>query len=74
MNYICAQFGEAEESSRCIELKQHLANCPDCSTYCDSIEKMIGLYRATSPRFSDHAKQMLLDTLGITEQKTPTAP
>lgn len=68
MNYICAQFGEDEDSARCLALKEHLAHCPDCSNYCDSIEKMIGLYRSTSPRFSPHARRVLLESLGIEEQ------
>jgi hypothetical protein len=68
MDYICAQFGEDENSARCRELKEHLDKCPDCSTYCDSIEKMIGLYRATSPCFSEEARRILLESLGIPEQ------
>ncbi|MFZ1731071.1 MAG: zf-HC2 domain-containing protein [Bacteroidota bacterium] len=69
MDYICAQFGDDEDSARCRELQQHLANCPDCSTYCDSIEKMIGLYRATSPCFSEEARRILLESLGISEKE-----
>lgn len=68
MDYICAQFGDDENSARCRELQQHLSKCPDCSSYCDSIEKMIGLYRATSPCFSEEARRMLLETLGISER------
>ncbi|MFA6234390.1 MAG: hypothetical protein WC824_09460 [Bacteroidota bacterium] len=67
MDFICAQFGDDDNSERCHELQQHLANCPDCSLYCDSIEKMIGLYRATSPCFSEEARRMLLESIGISE-------
>jgi hypothetical protein len=67
MDYICAQFGDDENSERCNELKRHLSHCPNCSNYCDSIEKMIGLYRATSPGFSAEARRMLLESLGIRE-------
>jgi hypothetical protein len=65
VDYICTHFGEEKDSPRCAQLQEHLAQCPDCSTYCDSIEKMIGLYRATSPGFTDRAKTMLLHSLGI---------
>lgn len=68
MDYICAQFGDDDASARCQELKEHLDKCPDCSTYCDSIEKMIGLYRVTSPCFSEEARKVLLESLGIREQ------
>ncbi|MBR9978144.1 MAG: hypothetical protein KFH87_08655 [Bacteroidetes bacterium] len=67
MDYICDQFGEDEDSERCRELQRHLEKCPDCSNYCDSLEKMIGLYRASSPRFSPDARRILLETLGIEE-------
>lgn len=67
MDFICAQFGDDENSARCLELQQHLAHCPDCSLYCDSIEKMIGLYRETSPCFSEEARRMLLKSIGISE-------
>lgn len=68
MSYICTQFGEDEDSARCNALKEHLSHCPDCSSYCDSIEKMIGLYRSTSPQFSEHARRVLLASLGIDEK------
>jgi hypothetical protein len=69
MDYVCAQFGDEDDSARCRELQRHLAKCPDCSTFCDSIEKMIGLYRATSPCFSEDARRVLLATLGISEHE-----
>lgn len=69
LNYICEHFGDDEDSDRCRALERHLEKCPDCSAYCDSIEKMIGLYRATAPSFSEEARHMLLDSLGIVERK-----
>ena len=68
LDYICGHFGDTDDSARCRELEKHLSKCPDCKTYCDSIDKMIGLYRASSPCFSDEARQMLLTTLGIEER------
>lgn len=69
MNLICEQFGDDDSSDRCQQLKQHIASCSDCSHYCDSISRMIGLYRETSPRLSDDAKHAILASLGI-----PDAP
>ncbi len=68
VDYICEHFGDDSDSDRCRALARHLEHCPDCSSYCDSIDKMIGLYRATSPCFSDQARHMLLDSLGIEEK------
>ncbi|MBN1449162.1 MAG: hypothetical protein JXA28_14640 [Bacteroidetes bacterium] len=67
VDYICEHFGDDTDSERCLELAQHLEHCPDCNAYCNSIDKMIGLYRATSPCFSDEARHVLLDALGIDE-------
>lgn len=68
LDYICEHFGDDQDSERCRELEKHLANCPDCSAYCDSIDKMIGLYRATAPCFSGDARRVLLDSLGIEDR------
>ena len=65
LHFICEQFGEDDDSARCLEVKRHLENCPDCTHYCNSLETMIGLYRAASPEFSSDAKQVLLHSLGL---------
>jgi hypothetical protein len=65
LHYICEQFGDDDGSDRCLEVKRHLENCPDCTHYCDSLETMIGLYRAASPEFSSEAKSVLLNSLGL---------
>jgi hypothetical protein len=65
LDFICAQFGEDDDSERCRAVRTHLSRCPDCSSYCDSLEKMIGLYRAAAPSFPDTARTHLLEQLGI---------
>ena len=70
LDFICEQFGEDDDSERCRAVKAHLAQCPDCSSYCNSVDKMIGLYRAASPTFPAEAKTLLLGTLGIRAEGT----
>ena len=65
LRYICEQFGEDDESPRCLTVKAHLAHCPDCARYCDSVEKMIGLYRAASPQFPEQARDAVLAAVGV---------
>jgi hypothetical protein len=65
MDYICGHFGEDDDSPRCRTLRSHLSHCPDCTSYCDSMEKMIGLFRAASPDFPAQARTVLLEVLGI---------
>jgi hypothetical protein len=67
--FICTHFGEEESSERCQEVREHLEKCTECTDYCDSIDKMIALYRAASPHFPEHAKRELLEALGIGENK-----
>jgi hypothetical protein len=69
LDYICGHFGEDENSDRCIEMKKHLQSCPDCGKYCDSLEKMIGLYRAASPDFPERARDTLLEAIGVTDKR-----
>lgn len=65
MDFLCAQFGEDEDSERCRAVKRHLEHCTDCSRYCDSLEKMIGLYRASAPEFPDGIRDQVLHALGV---------
>lgn len=71
LDFICTQFGEDDDSERCRSVREHLARCPDCSSYCDSLEKMIGLYRAASPEFPAQVRDTLLAQLGIPPHTTP---
>jgi len=38
--------GELEETL-CAEIEQHMADCPDCRTVVNTLEKTIELYRTT---------------------------
>lgn len=69
LEYICTQFGDDPDSERCRTVRRHLDHCPDCARYCDSIEKLIGLYRASSPLFPDAARSQLLSALGMDDQQ-----
>lgn len=65
VNFICEQFGEDDSSERCRLIKEHIAKCPDCGSYCDSMDKMIALYRASSPDFPQSVREHLFKTLGM---------
>jgi|WetSurMetagenome_2_1015567.scaffolds.fasta_scaffold774266_2 anti-sigma factor RsiW len=43
--YICDNLDEDINSERCRQIKQHLAECPNCSSYLNSLKKTIALYR-----------------------------
>lgn len=65
LEYLCTQFGDDPNTERCQAVKRHLDNCPDCEKYCQSLEKMIALYRASAPQFSPEAREAILTLLGI---------
>ena len=44
--HICDHLDEDINSARCQQIRQHLAECPNCSAYLDSLKKTIKLYRA----------------------------
>jgi predicted anti-sigma-YlaC factor YlaD len=49
--FICDNLDQEVDSPECVEIRRHLAECPDCSSYLDSLKKTITLYR-TEPRSS----------------------
>lgn len=69
MDFLCAQFGEDEDSDRCRAVKAHLAHCTDCAQYCDSLEKMVGLYRASAPDFPENVRNQLLQAIGVKKEE-----
>jgi len=46
LDRICAELREDIESEVCRELKEHLAECPDCRAYVDSLKKTVILFRS----------------------------
>lgn len=46
LNHICEELDTELSSARCREIRRHLANCPNCTAYLDSLKKTIKLYRS----------------------------
>jgi predicted anti-sigma-YlaC factor YlaD len=44
--FICDNLDQEVDSPECIEIRRHLEECPDCSSYLDSLKKTITLYRS----------------------------
>lgn len=42
---ICRDLGEDIDSPLCQELRKHLADCPGCRAYVDTLKKTVYLYR-----------------------------
>jgi len=45
LEQICDELGENLDSLKCLEIKKHLEECPDCCAHVDSLRKTVYLYR-----------------------------
>ncbi len=45
LRFICDNLDADVNSPRCIEIRRHLAECPNCTAYLDSLKKTVALYR-----------------------------
>ncbi|MFH1861869.1 MAG: hypothetical protein ABH878_03560 [bacterium] len=43
---LCESLGEDLNSSLCVELREHLEACPECSLQIDTIKRTVEIYRA----------------------------
>ena len=44
LHHICEELDTKLTTAQCLELKKHLAKCPNCTAYLDSLKKTIKLY------------------------------
>jgi anti-sigma factor RsiW len=64
--FICANLDEHITSARCRAIRRHIACCPNCQAYLDSVKKTIRLYRsAPGPRLPREAHRDLMKALEI---------
>lgn len=68
--HICDNLDQDINSPRCRQIKKHLATCPDCRAYLDSLKKTVALYRAVpAPRAPRSAHAGLLKALRTLDRK-----
>ncbi|MFH0990070.1 MAG: hypothetical protein V1799_08650 [bacterium] len=64
LKHICDQLGEHRDSATCREIQNHLAGCPECSAYLDSLKKTIHLYKEyPTPKVSSRSRAKLFALL-----------
>lgn len=62
--HICDNLDQDLNSPRCKLIKKHLASCPDCRAYLDSLKTTISLYKAMPiPSVSRPAHRKLHTTI-----------
>lgn len=66
LNHICEELDTKLTSAQCREIKRHLAKCPNCTAYLDSLKKTITLYSsAPSARVPKKAREQLFAVLKL---------
>ncbi len=64
--HICENLDADINSPKCRAIKKHLAVCPDCSAYLDSLKKTILLYKhEPGPRLPLSAHRRLVKVIDI---------
>lgn len=67
-SYLCENLTEGLNSRRCRALKKHLALCPNCTAYLDSLRKTVYLYKAyQDPRLKGKTRKKLHSVLKFLE-------
>lgn len=69
MSHICDSLGEDLNSPKCIEIKNHLDKCTDCTNYFKSVEKTIEFYKKYNVELPSDAHIKLIDFLGLNNDK-----
>jgi predicted anti-sigma-YlaC factor YlaD len=65
--HICDRLDEEVNSPKCRAIKEHLAKCPGCSAYLDSLKKTVLLYkRAPFPRVPPSVHKDLVKAINLT--------
>ena len=65
MHHICESLGEDLNSDRCIAIKKHLDNCPDCKSYFKTVEITIDYYRKYNVELPEDAHKRLMKFLDL---------
>lgn len=68
LNHICEELDTKLTTAQCRELKRHLAKCPNCTAYLDSLKTTIKLYSSVPAK---HSPQKLRKQLFATLRLKP---
>jgi anti-sigma factor RsiW len=66
LGHICEELDTRLTSAQCREIKRHLAHCPNCTAYLDSLKKTIKLYASyPDARVPQKARKKLFAVLKL---------
>lgn len=65
MHHICDSLGEDLNSPKCINIKSHLEECPNCQRYFESVDSTIKFYKKYNVELDQDGHKRLLSVLGL---------
>jgi len=66
VDHICNELDTKLSSAKCRQIKRHLAKCPNCTAYLDSMKKTIRLYSTyPDPRVPAKTRRKLFAVLKL---------
>ena len=69
-SYVCENLTEGLNSPRCRALKKHLAECPNCTAYLDSLKKTVYLFKTIKdPRLPGSVRKHLHSVISVEEAR-----
>jgi hypothetical protein len=68
MSHICDSLGEDLNSPKCVNIKVHLENCPNCQKYFESVESTISFYKKYNVELDNDVHERLLSVLGLKDK------
>ena len=68
MSHICDSLGEDLNSPKCVDIKDHLENCPNCQKYFESVESTIKFYKKYNVELDNDGHERLLSVLGLKDE------
>jgi anti-sigma factor RsiW len=70
--HICDNLDADLDSARCREVRKHLASCPDCIAFLDSVRKTVYLYRESpNPEVPSATHKQLFKTIDLAWREHP---
>lgn len=67
MQHICESLGEDLNSEKCVAIRHHLDNCPNCKSYFESVKITINLYKDYNAELPDEAHKKLMSLLNLND-------
>ena len=67
MQHICESLGEELNSDKCVAIKFHLDNCPDCKSYFKTVELTIDFYKKYNVEIPQAAHSRLMNFLDLSD-------